>query len=118
LFVAPVFFSQGVDGLLSEDELKRGEALETVQERLFASPLESLRCVALGVLENLQTLVVGLSGRLLPEIPDEAGGRRAQDRCVFGNEPLGPERILLGKAAFPWTADTARWARDSRFSAG
>jgi hypothetical protein len=104
--------------VFGEDELNGREAREVVEQCPPAGALESLGRVAPGVLENLQAVLVGLMGCLPPEVPDEPGGRGAQDRRVLADEPLGPGQIALGRKALPKNADTARYARSSMLSVG
>jgi hypothetical protein len=104
--------------LLSEDEAKGRETLEVVEQSTLAGALEPMGRVAVGVVEKLQALLVGVLGCLRPEGPDEPGGAGAQEGAVVEDELLGAGEVGEGRRALPIDEDAPGCEATRAISAG
>jgi hypothetical protein len=104
--------------ILSENEAKGCKTLEVVEQSTLAGALESLRRVAVGVVEKLQALLVGLLGCLRPEGLDKPGGKGAQEVAVVEDELLDAGDIGVGRRVLPIDADAPGCEGTSAISVG
>jgi hypothetical protein len=104
--------------VLGEDEAKSRKTLEVVEQSTLAGALESLRRVAVGVVEKLQALLVGVLGCLRPEGLDEPCGIGAQKVAVVEDELLDAGDIGVGRRVLPIDADAPGCERTSAISVG